>query len=344
VPSAVDSRAACVGPGRDTVRLHIENSRRRPAIYHVTPERWQAACARHPDLARQLEVSIGWDGDILDDALKTAAIVIGVPEHRDRLYLRAPALRWLHATSAGVEDLFPLDWLPRGVRLTNNRGAHGAKAEQFMRMAYAMLHARMPEIITNQREHRWQQVFSPGMVGATALVIGLGDLGMAAARAARQLGMQVIGVRRTGRKCRYADTVYSESRLDEVLPQADFVVLATPLTPRTRNLLNGDRLRALKPTAGVINIARAAVADYDVLAEQLGAGRLAGAILDVVDPEPLPADSPLWEVKNLLITPHISCDDADHYVAISLDLWFRDFARFLRGKRLSRRVDPRRGY
>jgi phosphoglycerate dehydrogenase-like enzyme len=230
------------------------------------------------------------------------------------------------------------------VQLTNNRGAHGVKAEQFMRMAYTMLHTRMPAIIANQQQHRWEQVFSPSLGGATALVIGLGDLGEAAARAARELGLRVIGVRRTARKCRYADAVCPESQLDEVLPRADFVVLAVPLTPQTRNLLSRERVERLKATASVINISRADVADYDALATRLREGTLAGAILDVVDPEPLPPESPLWDTPNLLITPHISCDDADRYVDISLDLWFQDFARFVQGKPLKRRVDRRRGY
>ena len=299
---------------------------------------------RHRTLAGRLRVTFGWDGDTLDEALATAEIVIGVPLRRDNLTLRAPALRWLHATSAGVDGYLPLDWLPRGVAFTNNRGAHGIKAEQFMRMAFTMLHTRMPNIIANQHAHRWEQLFSPNLAGQTALIVGLGDLGEASARAAKQLGLRVIGVRRSARKSRHADAVYPYAKLDGVLPEADFVVLAVPLTPETRGLLNRERLALMKPTAGVINISRAPVADYTALAEQLQRGTLAGAILDVVDPEPLPADSPLWNVPNLIITPHISCDDGERYIDISLDLWFENLARFFDDKPLRRRVNPRHGY
>lgn len=326
------------------VHLHVENARGKAGLYQVTPERWTLACRRHRPLARRLRVTFGWDGDTLEHELRTAEIVIGVPAKRDELAARAPCLRWLHATSAGVDGLLPLDWLPRNVTFTNNRGAHGNKAEEYMRMAYTMLHTRMPQIIANQREHRWEQVFSPVLAGRTALVIGLGDLGEAAARAARQLGLRVIGVRRVARKSRHADSVHPYSRLDALLPKADFVVLAVPLTAETRNLLNRGRLALLKSTAGVINISRAAVADYAALAARLRSGALAGAIVDVVEPEPLPADSPLWEVPNLVITPHVSCDDAEHYVDISLDLWFENFGRYLARKPLLRRVDPRLGY
>ncbi len=156
--------------------------------------------------------------------------------------------------------------------------------------------------------------------------------------------MRVIGVRRTAKKSRHADAVHPYSRLDALLPRADFVTLAVPLTAATRNLMSRERLARLKPSAGLINIARAAVADYTALAERLTRGELAGAVLDVVDPEPLPADSPLWDTPNLIITPHISCDDSEHYVDISLDLWFENLERFLLGRALRRRVDPRAGY
>lgn len=326
------------------VHLHIENARQKASLFHITPERWQTACSRHRALARRLRVTFGWDGDTLEKSLPTAEIVIGLPQQRTDLVARAPALRWLHATSAGVDGLLPLDWLPRRVALTNNRGAHGVKAEEYMRMAYTMLHTRMPEIIANQHARRWVELFSPALAGRTALVVGLGDLGEGAARAAKQLGLHVIGVRRTARKCRYADAVHPYAHLDKVLPRADFVVLAVPLTPETRNLLTRERLALMKPTAGVINIARAPVADYAALAERLQQGKLAGAILDVAEPEPLPADSALWGVPNLIITPHISCDDGERYVDISLDLWFENLARYLQRKPLLRRVDPKAGY
>lgn len=326
------------------VHLHIENARKKAGIYHITQARWEAASARHRALTRRLRVTIGWDGDILDHALTTAQIVIGIPARRDDLASRAAALRWLHATSAGIDELLPLDWLPRGVVLTNNRGAHGIKAGQFMRMAFTMLHTRMPQIIANQRARRWEQLFSPSLAGRTALIVGLGDLGTAAARAAKQLELEVIAVRRTTAKSRYADAVHPYSRLDRLLPKADFVVLAVPLTPETHNLLSRERLARMKPTAGVINISRAPVADYTALAEKLRRGELGGAILDVVEPEPLPATAPLWDVPNLVITPHISCDDSEHYVDISLDLWFDNFSRFVQSKPLRQRVEPRRGY
>ncbi len=326
------------------LRLHIENLSARPSVYHVTSERWTASAARHADLARTLEVTIGWDGAGLDAMLGEADLVIGVPRQREGLASRAPRLRWLHHTSAGIDSLLPLDWLPAGVALTNNRGAHGAKAEQYLRMAYTALNVGLPRMIANQRAGRWEQLFSPGLPGQTALVIGLGDLGEAAARAAKQLGMSVIGVRRHAKPSPHADRVMTYEHLDAVIPQADYVVLAVPLTPETRRLLDARRLALMKRTAGVINIARAEVVDQDALRSALIAGSIAGAVLDVVEPEPLPADAPLWNTPNLIVTPHVSCDDAARYVGISLDLWFRNLERFLRGEPLASTVNASLGY
>jgi phosphoglycerate dehydrogenase-like enzyme len=328
----------------EKIHVHVENTRSKHELFHVTRERWDAAGARHRALARRLEASFGWDGDILDDAVAEAEIVIGVPARRERLAERAPRLRWLHATSAGVDAYLPLDWLPRGVDFTNNRGAHGVKAEQYMHMAYVMLNTRMAEIIADRSARRWRPVFSPSVIGRTALVVGLGDLGQAAVRAAAKLGMKVIGVSRTGKKVAHANAVYRSAALDRLLPQADVVVMAVPLTPETRHLLNRERMDRMKRSAGVINIARAPVADYDALRDKLTRGELAGAVLDVADPEPLPPEAPLWDTPSLILTPHISCDDGEHYVDISLDLWFENLARFLQRKPLKNRVDPLRGY
>ncbi len=326
------------------LRVHIENTRKKAGIHQVTHDLWAAAAARHRALARRLEVTQGWDGDILEAALADANIVIGIPGRRDQLKARAPRLKWLHAMSAGIDGVMPLDWLPRGVSFTNNSGAHGVKAGQYMTMAYNLLNSRMAAIIANQQARRWTAVYTPNIAGKTAVIVGLGDLGGAAARAAKSLGLKVIGVRRSAQKHRDADRVVSYRQLDRVLPQADFVVLAAPLTAETRGLLGAKQMDQLKSTTGVINIGRGPLLDTRALEQRLRAGKLGGAVLDVVDPEPLPADSSLWTTPNLIITPHVSCDDGEHYIDISLDLWFENLERFLAGKVLKRRVDTRLGY
>lgn len=332
------------GPARTAaLRVHLENSRSKPPQKHYTPERLAAAARGRRALAKRIIVSVGYDGDISDGDLESVDIMLGVPANRARLRHGAPRLRWIHTPYAGIDALLPLDWLPAHATLTTNRGVHGAKAREFVRMTLAMLHTRMPQLLSNQRRHDWQQIFTPTLAGKTALIIGLGDLGGGAARAARDLGLQVLAVRRGGKPSPLADRVHRLSQLDRLLPAADFVVIAAPLTPETRNLLDARRIGLLKPGAGVVNIARAALIDHDALCARLRDGSLTGAVLDVMDPEPVPENSPYWETPNLVITPHISCDEPD-YAALTLELWFDNLARFVRRKPLKNRVDPRRGY
>jgi phosphoglycerate dehydrogenase-like enzyme len=330
-------------PRPDILHLHLESFRKRPALFHLTEERWRAAAARHRAAAKRLRVTIGWDGDILGEALKTADVMINSSPPRENLRSRAPRLRWIQTTGAGIDNLLPLDWLPADIALTNNRGAHGAKAEDSCAMAISLLNARLPQMMAAQRNHAWQPVYTTPVAGKTAVVIGFGDLGQAAGRAAKKLGARVIAVTRSGKAARPADTVCPVRRIDRVLHQADFVIVTTPLTPETRNLLDRRRLDLLRPEAGLVNIGRSPVIDYDALRAKLMEGSIAGAVLDVFHPEPLPADSPLWDTPNLVVMPHVSCDDP-RYVDRLLDFWFENLARLRAGKRLKNLIDRRRGY
>ena len=237
----------------------------------------------------------------------------------------------------------PMDWLPADITLTNNSGAHGAKAEESCLMALIMLQQRMPEILANQRDRKWEQLFTRPIASKTAVVIGFGDLGSAAGRAAHKLGLKVIAVTRSGKAGRPAHAVCKTSRIESVLPKADFVIVTTPLTAETRNLMNRARLDLMKPTAGLINIGRSPVVDYDALLEKLEKNELSGAVLDVHSPEPLPPDSPMWTAHNVIVMPHVSCDDP-RYMDFLCDTWFDNFARKLAGKPLLHQVDRKLGY
>jgi phosphoglycerate dehydrogenase-like enzyme len=330
-------------PKPEKLHLHLESFRDRPAVFQLTEERWAAAAKRHRDLAKNVRVTVGWDGDVLDEALKTADVMINSSPPRENLRERAPRLKWIQTTGAGVDSLTPLDWLPEDVTLTNNSGAHGAKAEDSCTMALLMLNSRMPEMLTNQRARRWDAVYAPPIAGKTAVIVGFGDLGQAAGRAAKKLGLEVIAVTRSGKPARPADAVHPVSRIDRVLPKADFVIVTTPLTDATRGLISRERLDLLKPHVGLMNIGRAPIVDYDALVEKLEKRELSGAVLDVFEPEPLPADSPLWTVPNLVITPHVTCDDP-RYIDQLFDTWFANFERFMAGKKLKNVVDRNLGY
>lgn len=327
----------------NTYHLHLETGRKRPALFHLTEDKWAAAVTRHRALAKKLKVTIGWDNEILDDALKTADFMINSAPPKERLRERAPNLKWIQTTSAGVDALVPFDWLPHDIVFTNNTGAHGAKAEDSCTMALLMLQSRMPEVIANQQAHAWKPVFTTPISGKTAVIVGFGDLGQGAGRAAKKLGMHIIAVTRSGKAGKPAHSAVAAAKIDRVLPKADFVVVTTPLTPQTRGLISRARLDLLKPGAGFINIGRSPIVDYVALREKLDSGALSGAVLDVFDQEPLPPDSPWWTVKNLVVMPHISCDDP-RYIDHLFDRWFENFERWLAGKKLRNIVDRKLGY
>jgi len=328
---------------KTTYHLHLESQHGRPEHLAPTAEAWAAAAKRHPQLAAQVRVTCGTDGDIRDKALETADFTIDSTPPRERLRERAPRLKWIQTTGAGLDPILPLDWLPPGMILTNNRGAHGHKAEDSITLALLALHMRLPALMEQQRSGAWREILTAPIAGGTAVVIGFGDLGQAAGRAARKLGLHVIAVTRTGNAAPPADEAYAAEAIDTVLPRADFLVIAAPLLPGTHQLINRARLDRLRPSAALVNIGRAAIVDYTALREKLERGELAGALLDVFEEEPLPPQSPWWTTPNVIVLPHVSCDTPG-YIDRLFDFWFENFGRFLRGEPLVNAVDPKVGY
>jgi len=328
----------------DKHRLHIETLTWKMPHMQLTEAVYARAAARHPDLATRLDVTFGVDGQGFADNARDAEFIMGSNFPRENLAAVAPRLRWVHVPSAGVEGFMPFDWLPEGVAFTNNRGTHVARAREYGLMALTMLNAGMPRTLTNQRAARWEQHFSTVIEGRHVVVFGLGNMGGAVAEAAKMLGMRVTGVKRSPGPHPHADAVVGPERLRAVLAGADYLVVTTPLTPETRGKVNAAELDAMRPGAGVVNMGRAAVMDYAALCTRLDDGRIGGAVLDVFDPEPLPPDSPLWRQKNLVITPHNCSDDPEHYIPNSLDIFFDNFGRLLRGEPLVNRVDRSLGY
>ena len=330
---------------RRRLRVHVAALTSQNEVFWVTPERFAAAVARHADVGRRIDVDFSWDLEGFAEAVADADALIGWRFPQAELARLAPRLRWIQLTGAGHEHLQPFDWLPRGVALTTNSGAHAPKAGEFAATAILMLNNDLPFLMTNQRKARWEQSFSSGIEGKTLAVIGVGAMGGAAARWAKQrLKMHVLGVRRSGRGHRYVDTMYRPGELDQVLPNADFVLVTAPLTRETEALIDRRALASMKRGAGLINMGRARVVDYVALADELRSGRLRGAVLDVFDPEPLPADSPLWSTPNLVISPHVSSDDVGNYIDRTLDVFFANVHRFLSNRPLRNRVVKARQY
>ena len=328
---------------RSTIHLHVENLSELGPVFEADHERVREALARRLDLRGKVQVSIGYDGDGLEERLKTADVVFAWDIPRHDLAQRAPRLKWMHAHGAGVNHLMPLDWLPPGAVLTNSRGIHGRRATEYAAMAILMLNNRVPEMVTHQREGRWRQCFNSHIGGKTLLIVGVGHIGGAVARWAKGMDLHVIGVRRTGRRHRYTDEMHTPDQLAALLPRADFVLMSAPHTSESHHMIGARELALMKKGAGLVNYSRASCVDYGALIDKLERNELS-AVLDVFDPEPLPEDSPLWKAPNLVITPHCSSDDTDYYTPRTLDLVFENIERHLAGKPLKNRVRPELQY
>ncbi len=305
---------------------------------------FRAVARKYPDVIRRLKIEFCGSDEEREARLAKAEVFVAWRFPTVDLARRAPKLKWIQLTGAGVEHLMPLTWLPAGTMLTNCSGVHGPKVGESATMALLMLHAQMPAMLTAQRDHRWDQHHSPLITGKTVVVVGLGGLGTEVARSARRLGLKVIGVNRSGRPHRLADRTVKVDRLHDVLPKADFLFLTAPSTTASRGMIGRAELALLKPGAGIVNFGRGGLIDEPALLEALKAGRLSGAFLDVFAKEPLPADSPVWDTPNLVAVPHVLADDAAQYMPRNFDLFLRNARRFLARRSLLNRIDPELEY
>jgi len=337
-----------------SIKLHIKNNHAGPDTFPSTPEsepvftismdRYREAAASYPELAAGLEVFVDWDTDHWIESMRDTEVLLTWDLPTGNLAEIAPRLKWIHCIGAGVEHLCPLDWVPAGVTITNNKGAHADKAGEFALMAVLMLHNKMPAILGNQRSATWNSLFSTPIAGKTVGLIGVGSIGGGAATQLAKLPLHIIGVSRHGRSHPQVHEMVSMEQLDEVLPRMDYLFVSLPSTPETRGLFDRERLQSLKAGAGVINVGRGSTFDYVALAQLLATGHLSGAIIDVFDTEPLPPESPLWTAPNFVVTPHVSADDGDSYVPITLQLFFANLQRYVDGEDLRNVVRPELGY
>ncbi len=297
--------------------------------FAVTEAQWHAAWARagKPAFSVAFATAASSPGPDLAAALATADTVITGPAIMANLLAqKMPRLEAVFLTAAGVDRLAGRAW-PPGVRLLNNRGVHGAKLREYVLWALLALHLRAPVLAASQAARCWRPAFTPSIAGRRLVVVGTGDLGGATAGAGRALGMRVTGISRRARPHPACDHVLPIASLDAVLAQTDALVLACPLTPATRGLLDARRLALLPSGAHVTNVGRGALLDQAALVAALAAGRLGGAVLDVTDPEPPTPEDPLWSAPNLILTPHVAADDPAIYNDASLDLFFATIDR-----------------
>lgn len=264
----------------------------------------------------------------------------------------AEKLRWIHSSAAAIHQLLFPEFVNSDVLLTNGRDVHGpAVAEQTIGMIFALA-KRIPQAVRFQQRRFWgQQIIwnqysgPQELSGLTLGLVGLGAIGHDVARHAANLGMKVVVVREHADrpKPEFVDRVLPSTRLNEMLSMADYVVIAAPVTPATRQMIGPEQLAAMKSTAFLINVSRGALVDEAAVIEALQNHKLAGAGLDVFQKEPLPPDSPLWDLENVLITPHTAGMNARMW-ELQYDLFSENIRRYLCGESLLALVDKKAGY
>ncbi len=276
--------------------------------------------------------------DALRARLSEADVLVVSGFWRNELAAAAPRLKFIQSISAGVDQFSREALGARGIRLASAQGANErAVAEHAMALILALAR-KLPEARDNQARHLWRGMIGEigrredELGGKTLLIVGLGRIGRLLARLGKAFDLRVVATRRDPRSgAGGADEVHGIDRLPALLPQADFVVLTCPLTPQTERLIAAPALAAMKPTAHLVNVARGRCVDEAALAAALASGGIAGAALDCFRDEPLPPDSPFWDMTNVLITPH-TAGETRRYEDNLLDLLLDNLGRLWRGE------------
>jgi len=256
-------------------------------------------------------------------------------------------LKWLHAQSAGVDHyLLPEYALPESVILTNSAGMHGISIAEHLLAFTLMLMRRMHSYVYQQPTHKWEYLGNVQSVYQSIItVVGLGGIGSQYAMRCKALGAIVRGVARNPKECEYVDEMYTTNQLDEAIKDADVVALILPNTAETAGLFSRERMLKMKKGSFILNAGRGSAIDQDAMIELLESGHLGGAGLDVTSPEPLPTDSKLWDLPNVILTPHISGGGS---LAITTEMIFDRFIGYLQdyveGKPFEKVVDKKAGY
>jgi phosphoglycerate dehydrogenase-like enzyme len=259
-----------------------------------------------------------------------------------RLLSAAPKLRWYQSIHAGVDSILP-EFRGGAVALTNNRGSYTVPVAEHVLMFLLAASQRLPRFLDQQRRKQWRAHQRGEINGKTLVIFGLGSIGQEIARLAQSVGMRVIGVRRLGGPVSGVHRVVSPEQTPQVVAEADYLVVAAPLTSATRGFISGDVIARMKASAWIVNIARGEIIDEMALVDALREGRIAGAALDVFQSEPLPDWSPLWAMENVIITPHVAAN-SDRVRARTLELFSDNVRRFKAGLELLNRVDIDAGY
>jgi D-2-hydroxyacid dehydrogenase (NADP+) len=281
----------------------------------------------------------------LDSLLREAEVIYGL-RFPQNILERAPRLKWVQTSSAGVDTLLETKLWQSDVILTTTSGIHIIPMREHVLGIMLMFVRHAPIYFVNKQRKVWKQDLPDQLYGKTLGVVGLGKVGEGIARAAKAFDMRVVATRRhltEHETSPVADALYPSDKLLEMLGESDFVVVTVALTEETRKLIGERELRAMKPTAYIINIARGSVIDEAALTKALKEKWIAGAGLDVFEKEPLPQNSELWTLPNVIITPHVAGLMPD-YNARAMEVFCENLRRYLAGQPLINVIDRTRGY
>ncbi|VTU33714.1 Glyoxylate/hydroxypyruvate reductase B [Variovorax sp. SRS16] len=295
----------------------------------------------------RLGVELVWADD--DELPALSAEVDGIvmlgssygPRMAEALGAQGNRCTWLQLLSTGYEQLL-LYGVPPGIEVSNAGAAWSPiVAEHAMALLMAWVR-RVPQLVASQAQGRWDESVRAGMgmlFGGRMTIVGMGRIGAELSTRARAFGMTVVGVTRSGKPHPAADEMFPVARLHEALAGADVVIVVVPLSDATRQLIDAAALAACSRSAVIVNIARGPVVDQAALVRALSLGAIAGAVLDVTDPEPLPADHPLWRMPNVIVSPHIGGAAPARYNERIADLVIANVGARLRGEPVSDRLD-----
>lgn len=303
--------------------------------------------ARLAQLDQPIDVSIvsrsGDTADNLSDATVFFRAFIGEAAY-ERVLQAAPRLQWVHTGSAGVDGLITRSLQERSITLTNSAGVYAIPIAEWVLHALLSIVKQGPHMWQAQQQRQWDD--SPQfeeLSGKTITILGAGGIGSEIAKRAAAFDMRVWGVNRSGKPVPHVERIIREADWRSALPETDFLVVATPLTDATRQLIAAQELGLLPKHAWLINIARGAIIDEAALIEALHEKTIAGAALDTFEQEPLPQESPLWTMPNVIISPHHSGSSPRSTDRV-LDLFLDNLQRFMRGGELRNIVDFDAGY
>ena len=309
----------------------------------LPPARYPADHRGDPDFRRDAAQKERWNS-----MLEKAEVIFGLPgESASGLadaIRRGGQLKWVQATNAGTgeqvqqADLSPED-LER-VAITTASGVHAGPLAEFCMFGILAFTKNLPRLLKDKEQRRWERHPARELRGRTLLVIGLGNIGVEVARLAKSFGMRSVGLKRhPDEEIPHLDEVRSQESLEEAVPEADAIVATLPLTEETRGMIGREIIDLMKPECIFVNVGRGSVVDEAALTEALEERRIAGAALDVFQSEPLPSDSPLWELPNVLVSPHTAAlSEAENRRIV--ELFQKNLSLYLDGEELMNRVDP----